>query len=58
MRYGADDWGSEDENEDDEVRCENQKLFDLFNEYTIPKINFQLFLGIFLGLCIGKIMYR
>tara|TARA_B100001093_G_C26492056_1_gene869480 strand:- start:501 stop:674 length:174 start_codon:yes stop_codon:yes gene_type:complete len=51
MRYGADDWGSEDEDEDYD---ENQKLFDLFNENNLPKINFQLFLGIFLGLCLGK----
>ena len=49
MRYGADDWGSEDEDDD-----ENQKLFDLFNENNLHKINFQLFLGIFLGLCLGK----
>ena len=42
MRYGADDWGSEDEYEDDN------------EEHNIPKINYQLFLGIILGIFIGK----
>ena len=51
MRYGADDWGSEDEYEDEN---ENQKLFHLFNEHNLPKINFQLFIGIILGIFIGK----
>ena len=40
MRYGADDWGSEDEYEDE--------------EHNLPKINYQLFLGIILGIFIGK----
>ena len=53
MKYGADDWGSSSEDDDEDV-------FDLLNSRMnwefpkIPKINYQLYLGIFLGIFLGK----
>ena len=51
MKYGADDWGSSSDEGD-------EYLFDLLNNrrfnWEFPKINYQLVLGIFLGIFLGK----
>ena len=53
MKYSADDWRSSSDEDDEDV-------FDLLNngrfnwEWEFPKINYQLYLGIILGMFLGK----